>query len=384
MNSSAFARRFFVACDGAVTRAPDARFSDETERYQEAKVMLSRSIRRRRRLPAALLAVTMLMVTTGGLAVDTATASADSDTVAQAASENWAGYVVKSSTGSSFSTVSGSWVQPTVTSSSSSTSGYSAFWVGLGGSSGESGSLEQTGTAGEWVNGQAVYYAWYELLPAAQVKLDLAIHAGDHMSGSVTVQGSSVTIHLVDETSGGSVTKTLSMSNPDTSSAEWIAEAPAAQSQSGDYQTLPLANFGTVTFTGASATAGGHTGAISDSNWTAEQVNLVSADGSAIAYPGAQGFDPASAVSASGASAAASASSLSSDGTSFSVSYQAPSDSGASQRDPQQATGSSGDGYGYGGYGSGRYGYGYGGYGNGGYGYGGSGDGGYGPPGFLQ
>jgi hypothetical protein len=344
--------------------------------------MLSRSVRPRRRLPAALLAVTMTMMMTGGLAVDAANASADGGSVAQAASENWAGYVVKSSTGSSFSTVSGSWIQPTVTSSSSSTSGYSAFWVGLGGSSGESGSLEQTGTAGEWVNGQAVYYAWYELLPAAQVKLDLAIHAGDHMSASVTVQGSSVTIHLVDETTGGSVTKTLSMSNPDMSSAEWIAEAPAAQSESGDYQTLPLANFGTVTFTDASATAGGHTGSISDSNWTAEQVNLVSGDGAAGAYPAARGFDPASALPASGASAAASATSLSSDGTSFSVSYQASSDSAASQGDPQQGTGSSGDGYGYGGYGAG--GYGNSGDGYDGSGYGGYGNGGYGPSGFLQ
>jgi len=173
-----------------------------------------------------------------------------------------------------------------VTSSSSSTSGYSAFWVGLGGSSGESGSLEQAGTAGEWVNGQAVYYAWYELLPAAQVKLDLPIDAGDHMSASVTAQGSTVTLHIVDETSGGSVTKTLSMSNPDTSSAEWIAEAPAAQSASGDYETLPLANFGTVTYTAASATAGGHTGSISDSNWTAEQVSLVSGGDAAAHIPG--------------------------------------------------------------------------------------------------
>jgi hypothetical protein len=357
--------------------------------------MLSRSNRPHRRLPAALLAVTMAMVTTGGFAVDAATASADSGTVAQAESEHWAGYVAKSGAGSSFSTVSGSWTQPAVTSSSSSTSGYAAFWVGLGGSSSESGSLgsgslEQTGTAGEWANGQAVYYAWYELLPAAQVKLDLAIHAGDHMSASVTAQGSSVTIHLVDETTGGSVTKTLSMSNPDTSSAEWIAEAPAAQSESGDYQVLPLANFGTMTFTGASATAGGHTGSISDSNWTAARVNLVPGDGADI-YPGAQGFDPASQVSASGASAVASASSLSSDGTSFSVSYQASSDSGASQGYSPQGADSGSGGYGnggYGGYGDGGYGYdgsGYGGgYGAGGYGYGGNGYGGYGLPGFLQ
>jgi hypothetical protein len=70
------------------------------------------------------------------------------------------------------------------------------------------------------------------------------------------------------------VTKTLKMSNPDTSSAEWIAEAPSAESRGGSLQTLPLADFGTVTFTGASATSDGHTGPISDPNWSVQQVDL--------------------------------------------------------------------------------------------------------------
>ena len=40
------------------------------------------------------------------------------------------------------------------------------------------------------------------------------------------------------------------MSNPDTSSAEWIAEAPSQCDGSGSCQPLPLADFGTVQFTG--------------------------------------------------------------------------------------------------------------------------------------
>jgi hypothetical protein len=40
------------------------------------------------------------------------------------------------------------------------------------------------------------------------------------------------------------------------SSAEWIAEAPSSG------KVLPLANFGTVTFTGASATGSGRSGSI--------------------------------------------------------------------------------------------------------------------------
>jgi hypothetical protein len=294
----------------------------------------------------ALLAVTGMLATCAALAFAAATASAD--TLEQASSENWAGYIASSSTGSSFSTVSGSWTQPAVTSSSSSTSGYSAFWVGLGGSTGESGSLEQVGTSADWVDGHADYYAWYELLPAAQVKLDLTINAGDRITASVNVNGNTVTLRLADETSGQSATKTESMSNPDTSSAEWIAEAPAAQTQSGDYQTLPLANFGTATFTNASATANGHTGSISDSAWSAQQVNLVATGEAATAYPSDPGFgsgDPAAA--APGGSAAASASSLSSDGTSFSVSVDSSAETTSAQGYPDAGPGFD-YGYGYG------------------------------------
>ena len=70
------------------------------------------------------------------------------------------------------------------------------------------------------------------------------------------------------------------MSNPDTSSAEWIAEAPSAESQDSSYQVLPLADFGKVTFTNASATSDGHTGTISDPNWSLQQVQLTSPSGS--------------------------------------------------------------------------------------------------------
>ena len=163
----------------------------------------------------------------------------------------------------------------------------------MGGASQQSGSLEQVGTAADTsVNGQPTYYAWYELVPAAETKLDLAIHPGDQMAGSVTVNGTNVTISLSDKTTGQSVTKTLTMSNPDTSSAEWIAEAPSAQSPSGDVQALPLANFGQVTFTNTSATAGGHTGSISDPNWTVQQVSL-QPSGATGALAGGGRFNPA-------------------------------------------------------------------------------------------
>jgi hypothetical protein len=264
------------------------------------------------------------------------------DTVPSASSANWAGYVANAPTdGSGFRKVSGSWVQPSADPSAGD--GYSAFWVGLGGD-GQSNALEQVGTQANVQDGQPVYYAWYELIPDPPVKLDLAIHPGDHIAASVAVDGTNVTLSLTDQTTGQSHTQTVQVSNPDTSSAEWIAEAPSSVDGQGNATPLPLADFGTANFTGSAATADGHTGTISDSAWSAQPVAL-SESSSATAQP----------------------SSLSSDGSAFSVAWQ----SGGSGGDT--GSGAPGaDGYGYGG---GGYGYGGGGgysYGDGG-GYGGDG-----------
>jgi hypothetical protein len=273
----------------------------------------------------------------GGFAIDAVSASAKTINAQQQVSGNWSGYIAQSSSGQNFSNVSGSWTQPSV--NSNSTQGYSAFWVGLGGASQGSQSLEQVGTAADTANGQTDYYAWYELVPAGQVKLNLAIHPGDQMSGSVTVNGTNVTISLSDKTTGQSVNQTLTMSSPDTSSAEWIAEAPSAQSSDGSLQELPLADFGSVTFTNASATAGGHTGSINDPNWTVQQVELQPSG--AIGGIGGS-FSPTALDSNSqSSSAGASAGSVSSDGSSFTVTYSAGSG--------QSSGGSSGYGDGSGG-----------------------------------
>jgi Peptidase A4 family len=269
----------------------------------------------RRVLPV--LALGTLLAVGAGFGADAVSASAQTVNAQQEVSGNWSGYIVQSSNGQNFSKVSGSWTQPSV---SSSTPGYSAFWVGLGGANQRSQSLEQVGTAADTVNGQTTYYAWYELVPDSEMKLNLAIHPGDQMSGSVTVNGTNVTVSLSNETTGQSIAKTLTMSDPDTSSAEWIAEAPSAQSQSGDLQALPLANFGQVTFTNTSATAGGHTGSISDPNWTVQQVDM-QPSGAMGALGGRGRFNPAGLQEISqSSSAGASASSVASDG-SFTVSY---------------------------------------------------------------
>jgi hypothetical protein len=283
-------------------------------------IMGTKTLPGRRALPV--LALGTLLTLGGGFAIDAVSASAQTVNAQQEVSGNWSGYIVQSSNGQNFSKVSGSWTQP---SASTSSQGYSAFWVGLGGASQQSGSLEQVGTAADMAGGQATYYAWYELVPAGEVKLDLAIHPGDRMAGSVTVDGTNVTISLSDKTTGQSVTKTLTMSNPDTSSAEWIAEAPSVQSQTGDLQPLPLANFGQVSFTDTSATAGGHSGSISDPNWTVQRVDMQPSAATGGLGVGGR-FNPTGLEGSSSAfSAGASASSVSADGSSFTVSYSTSS-----------------------------------------------------------
>jgi peptidase A4-like protein len=307
-----------------------------------------------------------------GVAVPAASAATD---VQQASSENWAGYVVGGSGSSNqqFKSVSGSWVQPTAKCTSGQ--GDSAFWIGLGGS-GQSDSLEQDGTEADCsANGTPSYFAWYEMVPAGPVQVNMTIHPGDHMSSKVTVSGNSVSFWLADQTTGSTFSKTFQMSNPDTSSAEWIAEAPSQCSQGLSSCTpLPLADFGTAQFSSATATdTNGHTGTISDPAWSAAAVTL----SPGASNMGFASYDPTSASSSAGATP----SGLSSDGSSFAVAWSA--DGGSSTDTSGSAGGSTGgysggsgggDGYGYGGY-PGGYGSGYpggDGYGGGyGYGYGG-------------
>jgi hypothetical protein len=159
-------------------------------------------------------------------------------------STNWAGYDATQATNSSstFTSVSASWVVPAV--STAPTNAYASFWVGLDGDG--SNSVEQIGTDSDYVNGQASYYAWYEMYPKMPVNLSLAVKPGDTISASV-VAGTkgSFTLTLTDATTGASFTTTQKSAKAKLYSAEVIAEAP----WSGG--VLPLADFGSVAFTNA-------------------------------------------------------------------------------------------------------------------------------------
>jgi hypothetical protein len=124
---------------------------------------------------------------------------------------------------------------------------YSSFWVGLDGDT--SSTVEQTGTDADCSGGTPQYYAWYEMYPKFPVNLSGTVRPGDHLSASVTTNGNgSFTLTITDSTQGWTNTTTARLKRAQLASAEVIAEAP---SSSGG--VLPLANFGTVSFSGAKA-----------------------------------------------------------------------------------------------------------------------------------
>ena len=204
-----------------------------------------------------------------------APASVRADVLA-ATSSNWAGYALGAS--APFTNVSGAWIEPAAT-CTVGTPTFSAFWVGLGGSSPTSQALEQVGTQANCSpNGRVTYGIWYELVPAAPVTIKLPLKAGDAIAASVAVSGKNVSIRITNVTrKKRTFAKRLVMTSPppDLSSAEWVAEAPSACTSAGDCSVLPLANFGAVTFVVAKATAGGHTGAISDPSWSPTAISLL-------------------------------------------------------------------------------------------------------------
>jgi Peptidase A4 family len=156
-------------------------------------------------------------------------------------STNWSGYAV---TGSRFTSVSASWKQPTATCSGTA---YSSFWVGLDGDT--SSTVEQTGTDADCSGSSPQYYAWYEMYPKFPVNLSQTVRPGDTMTASVTTDGrGNFTLTISNTTRGWTNTKTAKLRSAKLASAEVIAEAP---SSSGG--VLPLANFGTVSFTNAKA-----------------------------------------------------------------------------------------------------------------------------------
>jgi len=171
---------------------------------------------------------------------------------------NWAGYAAS---GPSFSSVTGSWTQPTATCPADKAQ-LAAFWVGLDGYSSSDPTVEQIGTDSDCVRGRgrgstggSSYYAWFEMYPSALEVLPSSsypVGPGDTLTATVAVYGSGYLLVLVDAGRWTYSTVQLPSTPPQNASAEWIAEAPTS-CRGASCTIVKLADFGAIGFSGAEA-----------------------------------------------------------------------------------------------------------------------------------
>jgi Peptidase A4 family len=194
----------------------------------------------------------------------------------QVQSGNWSGYADTSTT---FSTVTASWTEPSVTCSGRSTQ-LAAFWVGIDGYS--SSSVEQDGTLAECYLGSLYQYTWWEMYPTNDIQVvGSSLAAGDHIAASVVRSGTSYTLKVTDSThTADSFSTTQTCSSCANSSAEWIAEAP-----SGSSGVYPLAHFSTWTASSDAVTEGSTAGTIS--SFTDDEITMIDSSSRVEAQPGA-------------------------------------------------------------------------------------------------
>jgi hypothetical protein len=169
-------------------------------------------------------------------------------------STNWAGAVLSGA----YKSVTGTITVPTAkapSGGSSSTQYAASAWVGIDGYTCPQ-PIIQTGVDVYVRNGAITYDPWYEWWPALAYSFSgFPVSAGDSVTMTVTVSSTSAgTVTLKNNSKGKTVTHSFSGEAVKLcqAEAEWIVE----DFQLGG-QYVPFANFGSVTFTGASATAAG-------------------------------------------------------------------------------------------------------------------------------
>ena len=184
--------------------------------------------------------------------------------------KQWSGYMVNlggENASALVTGVSGSWTVPVLTPTENNT--FSSIWVGIGGY-GEK-TLIQAGTEQEYVDGQAYYFAWYELLPNYLTRItSMHVQPGDTVTVSISLVNDNADTWLIevnDVTRGGHFERNVTYSSSRVS-AEWIVERPNVNNV-----TSTLANFGNVTLTNCKATIAGEAGVIG--NFTYSQLVMV-------------------------------------------------------------------------------------------------------------
>ncbi len=165
-------------------------------------------------------------------------------------SANWSGYVVTPTSNSGYTSISGSWTIPNI--STNQRNGLGAQWIGLGGVS--SSDLLQMGTIEQIENGQPMAEIFWEQLPAVAQNV-ISVPIGSTINVNISEASNSIwnltfTINSSDKQVQSQTISTTLDSSYDQgigTSAEWISEDPS----NGNGQLVPLANMGTVTYQAA-------------------------------------------------------------------------------------------------------------------------------------
>jgi hypothetical protein len=199
------------------------------------------------------------------------------------ASLNWAGYVAKEQ--GTYTSVTGTWTVPTVPAATPGAA--DATWVGIGGV--QTHDLIQAGTqALVNGNGTVTYTAWVETLPGYSQTVSLPVTSGDSITATLSQVSQGIwSVVIQDNTSGQSYSAQLDYSSS-LSSAEWVEEM--VSNQNGAF--IPLDSFGSVGFTGASATVNGMSQNLAELG--AQPLPMVNSAGSVLASVSVLGGDGAS------------------------------------------------------------------------------------------
>lgn len=134
--------------------------------------------------------------------------------------------------------------------------------------------VEQIGFDQDCTNGVAGYYPWVEMYPANSIYFTETVHAGDRITASVSVSGTSFTLTETDTTQGW--TKTYHKRGSDQlSSAEAILEDLGSN--------IPaVADFGSVDFTDVTANGAPLASAGTVNSTDIERGNTLLTDNSAL------------------------------------------------------------------------------------------------------
>lgn len=235
------------------------------------QAIMARSMKRRG--GGAILGAVLLTVTLGAAAAQARPAAhAPRHRLGRGTSTNWSGYAVD---GAGATQVGATWIQPAVTCAPGENS-WSSPWIGIDGDT--SNTVEQTGTDSDCQRGKPTYYAWYEMYPKSTVTVNLTVHPGDSITGTVKFLGSgSFSMALTDNTTHASFSTTQNSNKASLSSVEWIMEGPS---------NGLLSDFGSVQFSAASATIGGQIAGLSSFS-SAQSITMVTKSGVTRAQPSA-------------------------------------------------------------------------------------------------